>query len=121
MTWIDDLKSKYKMFKNTHPYNFGVGDGWRELIEQLCADLSKLNIEVVQVKEKFGGLRFYIDAKSEKTYAKASPFIHEAEQKSFAICEVCGQPGTLKSRRGWLTTQCEECYKKGPNYGQDND
>jgi hypothetical protein len=41
------------------------GDGWFKLINEMCEDVTKLikgkNIEIIaiQVKEKFGGLRFY--------------------------------------------------------------
>ena len=113
MTWIEDLKSKHKkIFEGIHQYNFEVGDGWKDLVEKLSKDLSKLSIQVVQVKQKFGGLRFYIDAKSEKTYAKAIVLIDEAEKASFSICESCGKPGTLRSKRGWLSTLCPECGKE---------
>jgi len=121
MTWISDLKIKYPMFKDIYPYNFGVGDGWRDLIEQLCFDLSKLNIKVVQVKEKFGGLRFYVDAKSQKTSEKAYKLISAAEDKSFIICETCGAAGSLRNRRGWLSTLCDDCFKKGPKYDHDSE
>lgn len=117
MSWIDDLKNKYEMFAKIHPYNFGVGDGWRELVEQLCYDLKDFPIEVVQVKEKFGGLRFYIDTKSDEIYDKATKIIHEAEAKSFVICENCGMHGNLRNKHGWLTTLCSTC---GRNYKECN-
>ena len=46
-------------------WGFGCGDGWYKIIDNLCQDIDALignkNIIVVadQVKEKFGGLRFY--------------------------------------------------------------
>jgi len=50
------------------------GDGWYSLIYSLCADITSLigdkNIKVtaVQVKEKFGGLRFYYDINAPETF-----------------------------------------------------
>ena len=49
------------------------GDGWFELLNNMCHDVVKLskgkNIQVVahQVKEKFGGLRFYFGIESDYT------------------------------------------------------
>ena len=41
---------------------FDCGDGWFDLIYQLSKKLSAIypNVRAVQVKEKFGGLRFYV-------------------------------------------------------------
>src|SRR3546814_17127716 len=48
------------------PWGFEVGDGWCQLIETLCARLDAIltpapgaTMTVMQVKEKFGRLRFY--------------------------------------------------------------
>ena len=40
-----------------------VPKGWRELYDQLVGDLGKVDrdIAVIQAKQKFGGLRVYID------------------------------------------------------------
>jgi hypothetical protein len=46
-------------------WGFECGNGWYDLIDKMCADVTKLlgnsGQEVIaeQVKEKFGGLRFY--------------------------------------------------------------
>ena len=49
-------------------FGFECGSGWFDLINQLCHEISEILQSsekqiwpvVVQVKEKFGGLRFYI-------------------------------------------------------------
>ena len=43
------------------PWGFECGDGWYDLIYQLSKDLMATcdKVRAVQVKEKFGGLRFY--------------------------------------------------------------
>ena len=52
------------------------GDGWFELLNRMCHDIIKLaknkDIKVIahQVKEKFGGLRFYFGIESEYTILK---------------------------------------------------
>jgi len=60
-----------------------------------------------QVKEKFGGLRFYVDNCVDDYLDGAIGF---AEQMSFLICEICGSPGKCRGR-GWLMTRCEEHSK----------
>jgi hypothetical protein len=81
-----------------------VGKGWSKILTSLIEDLFKLGWdgEVAQVKEKFGGLRFYIGAASQEVHDR----IHEAENESYKTCEVCGAPGKL-TNHGWIRTLCE--------------
>ena len=55
-----------------------------------------------QVKEKFGGLRFYVHRATEEHYN----YISFAENMSYRTCEKCGNPGKLYTN-GWHTTLCE--------------
>jgi hypothetical protein len=57
----------------------------------------------VQVKEKFGSLRFYVDRASDKHYN----YITFAESMSYSTCEVCGKPGTYYPF-GWHHVACDE-------------
>lgn len=57
----------------------------------------------VQVKEKFGTLRFYIDGGDETINALTSM----AESMSARTCEKCGAPGKLRGKT-WLYTACDE-------------
>jgi hypothetical protein len=63
--------------------------------------------EVLQVKEKFGTLRFYTNFETKEI----SNYIEEAEKKSAHTCEVCGEEGKLRTG-GWLMTLCDEHVKK---------
>jgi hypothetical protein len=61
--------------------------------------------KATQVKEKFGGLRFYVTGTSDKNWA----LIRTAEQKSYGVCEVTGsevEVGTWNS--GWVITLCKK-------------
>lgn len=89
---------------------FHVGEGWYPLIKQLIEDLIKLgwNKEVCQVKEKFGGLRFYINDASDEVHCR----IMKAEDESYTICEVTGKDGKLRTDIGWYITLCDEEYEK---------
>lgn len=62
--------------------------------------------EVMQVKEKFGGLRFYTDYSNDYL----NGMIHMAECISYKTCEQCGKPGKPRSG-GWVLTLCDDCEK----------
>jgi hypothetical protein len=59
-----------------------------------------------QVKEKFGGLRFYMTSGSDEIY----DLINKAEVLSRKTCEECGQPGE-EGAGSWIRTLCESCHK----------
>ena len=90
---------------------FSTGDGWNQLIKELIEELMALGWDrkVTQVKEKFGGLRFYIGGGSKEVHDA----INRAENKSYTICEDCGSPGKLRSNRYWELTLCDECNDIG--------
>lgn len=89
---------------------FDVGDGWLPLLKELIEDLIELgwDKETTQVKEKFGGLRFYINSGSKEIHDR----ILKAEKDSYHICEKCGQEGQLRGDIGWYLTLCDEHYNE---------
>jgi hypothetical protein len=96
------------------PRGFTHDDGWFDLLWRLCADLEPLvaefeqetgsQFEVLQVKEKFGGLRFYVNCRRNEAIRQR---IGIAADESFRTCEICGQPGTLREKRS-IKTLCDE-------------
>ena len=89
---------------------FDIGPGWYPLVSTLVDDLfaAGWDGEVLQVKEKFGGLRFYISEVREDL----SKIIFDAENESVTICDQCGGPGELRGE-GYLSTRCEKHKRKG--------
>lgn len=65
---------------------------------------------MAQIKEKFGGLRFYHNGLPETRY-NLEGAISFAEQMSYSICEECGHPGK-PNEEGWIITLCEPCREK---------
>lgn len=60
-------------------------------------------VVVTQIKEKFGGLRFYYDGGDDAV----DGMVRMAESWASRTCETCGKPG--KSRNGgWIRTLCDE-------------
>jgi hypothetical protein len=109
-----------------------VGKGWHPLVIKLIEDLEQLgwNGRLAQIKEKFGGLRFYIGdspirvdvigvgsfskEESNDPQTKLYARIRIAEDDSFHICEWCGKPGTTGNHGHgyWILTLCPECAEK---------
>lgn len=87
---------------------FECHEGWYPLIQELIEDLIKLDWDkqVIQVKEKFGGLRFYINEGSKEIHDR----ITEAESNSYATCEYCGSAGEARRDIGWIRTLCDQHY-----------
>lgn len=91
-------------------------DGWYDLIDTLCGTLQfhtdhnhHPQIEAVQVKEKFGGLRFYTNTEDDFQHG----IISFAEEMSHKICEACGSTKNVKTEgRNWIQTLCEDCKNK---------
>jgi hypothetical protein len=86
--------------------------GWQPMVEELCENLCKvvdkgtIVVQIEQIKEKFGGLRFYYFCKGDRV-DEIADLIHEAEERSFKICEVTGEDGELRIKGkdyGWLKT-----------------
>jgi hypothetical protein len=110
------MKEKYpKMF--SEPYGgFAISEGWWPIIESLCANIQSHTdwwnknretrpvveqVVVAQIKEKFGGLRFYYEGGDEQI----SGMVRMAEAWASHACEECGAPGTLGGK-GWIKTLC---------------
>jgi hypothetical protein len=108
-------------------FGFECGDGWYNIIDKLSAEIEKYNKVVMesdipeddkypviafQVKEKFGGLRFYVGG--------APEFIHElitkAENESYEVCENCGIKDGVETEASkghyWIKTLCRFCRKE---------
>lgn len=90
------------------PEFLSVGPGWYGLLKKLIEEsiAAGWNKELCQSKEKFGGLRFYINEAPKEVY----DIIHKYERLSFEICETCGSAGKPRPG-GWIKTLCDSCYK----------
>jgi hypothetical protein len=103
---------------------FAHGAGWFDLVWRLCEQIEPIVLageadtreweapldtakqppfEVYQVKEKFGGLRFYCNSHSEAILT----LVQRAQAQSFHTCDICGHRGILRKGSGWRT-RCDE-------------
>jgi hypothetical protein len=115
---IDDLD-------DPRVFGFECGDGWFTLIDAACALIQRQidttgtqQLVASQVKEKFGGLRFYYRQGNDY----AASVVDLAESLSTHVCEVCGALGKVISASGWMRARCKEhesttAYDDAPRRG----
>ena len=102
-------------------YGFECGDGWFDIINQLCQNIQHhinwkneqfdkygkgsevQQVVVEQVKEKFGTLRFYYQGGDDYI----GGLVAMAESISGVTCEECGDKGESSSE-GWIKVLCED-------------
>lgn len=88
--------------------DFQCNDGWRPLIHDLLTRIDALlgperAIEVDQIKEKFGSLRFYWRGDVTDAERKSiRELIDAVSHASGKICELCGKPGMIHPWNGGL-------------------
>lgn len=114
--------------KHRHVGYSAVGPGWRDILSELDHQFVMLTgmgtsnhakIQVLQIKEKFGNLRVYVDydeSLDEETCKKLDEAIARAEQASTYTCEACGSTEGTENRirkgsqYGWTKTFCQRCH-----------
>jgi len=100
-------------------WGFECGPGWYEildsaglaitaLIKQAENDKKKLKFETLQIKEKFGDLRWYYRCSDKRV----DGIILMAEVMSSKTCEKCGKPGAIDTEATWYAVLCKRCRNK---------
>ena len=124
-TFVKRMEERFpKMFAGKYG-GFAVGKGWYPILEVLCTNIqshidwqnntaehaAKLGkplpevspqVVVQQIKEKFGGLRFYHEGGDD--YIRG--MVRMAEAWADRSCEECGALGTRRNS-GWVRTLCD--------------
>lgn len=119
----DQLYKKYpKLFaqkdldktKTAMCWGIAIGNGWFKLMDDMCnevqtyCDNNNIQIEFVQVKQKFGGLRAYFFSGNEIL----QNIVLKHEKKSSYICECCGCNEKTKATNGrYIEILCPDCMK----------
>lgn len=101
-----------KAFAIRHGFDFrvvdAVGPGWIPILDRLISRLKELGWDgqLRQVKQKVGGLRFYIGVSTEEIRQA----IDMAEGECERTCEHCGETGLRRrNASGWLMVLCDTC------------
>jgi hypothetical protein len=77
-----------------------------ELVKEEDDEGQPESLKIVQIKEKFGGLRIYYTGWWNPAVEQA---IKEAEEQAYKTCEVCGGKPATQTSGGWIKTKCDRC------------
>lgn len=95
---------------------YECGLGWHKIVNEALdaikeygnANSSYDNIEALQVKQKFGGLRIYLSDYNDYI----DGVICMAERMCLQTCESCGRKGALNHRGSYVATLCRNCAER---------
>jgi hypothetical protein len=115
----EDLDRKFKYpwmwdFQRWLRWNCRKKGSWKEkLADWIYQNAPKegfphLSIRIDQIKEKFGGLRFYYSGGDKEI----SGMTRLAESLSYRICEYCGTTHNVGVTQGWICVICKDCHEK---------
>jgi hypothetical protein len=120
-----ELKLKFPQLLDDLEY-LEVGDGWSNIVENMCFLIQNdYNIKsrenplvkqpkLIQIKQKFGGLRAYLENSQQSEYVNA--VIDMAERMSYCTCEFCANAVNTANDythlNGWRIILCKECRKE---------
>lgn len=104
------------MRKTCMAWGCSCGNGWFHIMNAAFKIAEHPGAVLLQVKEKFGGLRLYwmgpgppdFPALTDGESDKIRTAIDTAEDRSYRVCEVCGDPGKVRTG-GWVYTMCDRC------------
>lgn len=115
ITWFDTKVLDKILFLPSYTELDAMEPGWRKAFGiQMCKEIKKelkkhkflYKYRIFQIKEKFGGLRWY-DAGIPKD-SKIFDIIAKYAEISYKTCGVCGKPAT-KMTKGWIYPYCDNC------------
>lgn len=111
--WFDEKVLDKILFLPSYTELDAMEPGWRKAFGiQMCKDIRKQLIKekklfkwrIVQLKEKFSGMRLYSNFASDELY----DIIDKYEEISYRTCGCCGKPAT-KMSKGWIYPYCDDC------------
>ena len=164
--WLERLQQDFSFMRRDHEdegsgiytrWGCQCNSGWEPLLRECCRQIvdkyaeygigsDDIDLVPVQIKEKFGTLRFYYgykdapcrlaaidnvgagtgirfvlgntddDENTGKLRHEIALIIRAAEEKSKTTCEICGLPGVLRNKRGRIETLCDACNRKHKSY-----
>lgn len=110
-----DRAFKHKIlwdFQRWLRFNSGKQHSWKNTLaewiyKKALKGKPNVSVQIDQVKEKFGGLRFYYSGGDKEI----AGMVRLAESLSYKICETCGSTQHVGQTRGWIYTICQSCLK----------
>lgn len=122
ISWIDKNILDRILFIPTYTELDSMPEGWRKafgikMCDEIKQELKKhkgalRNYRITDIKEKFGGLRWYDFGSPEKVWKEIIPKYTEL---SYKTCIDCGKPAEYISV-GWISPYCNNCKQKDRDY-----
>lgn len=124
LKWIDENIFDKIFFLPTSTELNALEPGWRKKFGiDICKEIKQSLLKhggrkalksyrILQIKEKFGGLRWYDNGGNEEIFRSIIP---KYEKLSFQTCIHCGKPAEYISK-GWISPYCEDCAKDKSKY-----
>lgn len=142
---IDALVARFpRLFHGRQPRVWSdLPQGWTQVAQRLFADLDAMlddhaskRFEVIQIKEKFAGLRVYWRLGGAKTevldvvgkgsvqhleqgpaqttalFERTQARVKQACEQAATTCQHCGNDGASAGGSGWLVTLCQSCRRQ---------
>ena len=110
---LDDSDKEYVLEKFSDCFDYSPNQHWTSVIADLVKIMKHrenhnkdLNYKVMQVKTKFGRMRFYVENCDDYLYGA----IRLAEEQCYKICNTCGSYGKEKLNTGsYNKSHCTWC------------
>ena len=93
--------------KTVMDWKRNVGKGWHSIIEEAIEKIESHSGFVLQVKEKFAGLRIYTHGGDMEAI---DDVVRAAESRAALSCEYCGELGSIRTIGFVIKTLCPKCY-----------
>jgi hypothetical protein len=115
-TWREALRVDFAPWFDDLFWGFQCADGWRRLVRDLSEEIARIvgsseaapRLRVVQVKEKYGALRYYVENVPPAQAEAVQAAVEHAAARSVTLCEHCGARGRLReTQEGIYHTACD--------------
>jgi LSD1 subclass zinc finger protein len=84
-----------------------VQPGWLPIVDEAVLQLSRIGIDVLEVREKLGELRIHVAAGNVKR-PDVQATIGLAKERAANTCDICGRAGRLRLPPGARRVRCDE-------------
>jgi len=122
---VNELQLKIEALKSKIDPNYGqyisVDEGWYQIVVDCDKELTAIdpNYRIFQIKEKFGGLRYYFQPSQSDTLEAMNEVVSKYEEMASRTCEATGMPGVLmKSSTGRVKTLSPDYVSESEHYAR---
>lgn len=84
-----------------------VRPGWLPIVDEAVLQLSRIGVDVREVREKLGELRIHVAARDVRR-PDVQAAIGLAKERAANTCDICGSAGRLRLPPGARRVRCDE-------------